>query len=129
MFFELLPYSFVNLVSLDTTAYANRGAYHVVTTYFRWQDPELDAKLKRLEPAMMRKFESVSGHGVGVYANFDGTISSLDKRSKLIEIFGIVWRGWQLSVTAKMFDKDIPKQRLTTILMSEEMPILVVNEP
>jgi hypothetical protein len=86
MFFELLPYCLVNQVSLDATAYANRGAYHNVTTIFRWHDPELDAKMKRLERAMMRKIRgragvaTIAGHGVGVYANFAGMISSLDDR-------------------------------------------------
>ena len=86
IFFEMLPYSRVIQVPLDATAYANRGAYHNVATIFRWHDPELDAALKRRELALLWKIRErggvaiIAGHGVGVYANFAGTISSLGKQ-------------------------------------------------
>jgi hypothetical protein len=84
LFFELLPYSRVIQVPLDATAYANRGAYHNVATIFRWHDPELDVRMANLERAMLRKIREragvarIAGHGVGLYANFVGTISSFD---------------------------------------------------
>ncbi|KAJ5771793.1 hypothetical protein N7520_002322 [Penicillium odoratum] len=86
--FELLPYSRVNEVPIDSTAYANRGKFHNVATTFCWKDPELDAKMARVERAMLRKIRehsgvaNVAGHGVGLYANF------VDHEADAKELFG-----------------------------------------
>ncbi|KAJ6028033.1 hypothetical protein N7540_003609 [Penicillium herquei] len=78
IFFEFLPYSRIIEVPIHSTAYANRGKFHNVVTIIRWKDPELDAKMARVEREILRKIRqysgvaSIAGYGVGLYANFAG---------------------------------------------------------
>jgi hypothetical protein len=79
--FELIPYTCVNQIPFDATAYANRGQYHNVVFIFRWYDQELDMKMVNLERAMTSKIRDragvvrIAGQGVGIYANYAGTSS------------------------------------------------------
>jgi FAD/FMN-containing dehydrogenase len=79
--FELIPYTRVNQIPVDATAYANRGQYHNVMCIFHWYDQELDTKMVKLERTMTRKIRdragvvSMAAQGVGVYANYAGTDS------------------------------------------------------
>ncbi|KAJ5453915.1 FAD-binding domain-containing protein [Penicillium daleae] len=73
--FELIPYTCVNQISFDATAYANRGQYHNVMFIFRWYDQELDMKMVNLERAMTSKTRDragvvrIAGQGVGSTLN------------------------------------------------------------
>jgi hypothetical protein len=91
--FELIPHTRVTQVPVDATAYANRGPYHSLAIIFRWHDPELDARMANLERALLHKIReragvaSITGSGVGVYANYAGKGKLLGICSLLLTCF------------------------------------------